>query len=74
MLRGIALSPPVALIGQYFGDKRTVAFRLVLMAMRGFFAGLKAKGHAVEVMERVRQVGPNKEGARGSYKVYRIAG
>ena len=41
--------------------------------VRGFFAGLKKKGHAVEVMERVRQVGPNKEGARGSYTVYRIA-
>ena len=33
--------------------------------VRGFFAGLKKKGHAVEVIERVRQVGPNKEGARG---------
>jgi hypothetical protein len=25
-------------------------------------------------MERVRQVGPNKEGARGSYTVYHLAG
>ncbi|MBW6401445.1 DUF3489 domain-containing protein [Roseomonas sp. HJA6] len=41
--------------------------------VRGFFAGLKKKGHAVEVLERIRQVGPNKEGARGSYTVYRIA-
>ena len=40
--------------------------------VRGFFAGLKKKGHAVEVLERVRQVGPNKEGAKGSYTVYRI--
>ncbi|TCZ64082.1 DUF3489 domain-containing protein [Roseicella aquatilis] len=40
--------------------------------VRGFFAGLKKKGHAVEVMERVRQVGPNKEGARGSFTIYRI--
>ena len=39
--------------------------------VRGFFAGLKKKGHAVEVLERVRQVGPNKEGARGSYTVYK---
>ncbi len=37
----------------------------------GFLAGLKKKGHALEVMERVRQVGPNTEGARGSYSVYR---
>ena len=41
--------------------------------VRGFFAGLKKKGHAVEVMERVRQVGTNKEGARGSYTVYHLA-
>ena len=39
--------------------------------VRGFFAGLKKKGHAIEVLERVRQVGPNKEGARGSYTVYK---
>ena len=41
--------------------------------VRGFFAGLKKKGHAVEVMERVRQVGPNKQGAKGSYSIYRVA-
>lgn len=43
-------------------------------AVRSFFAGLKKKGHAVEMMERVRQLGPNKQGARGSYRVYRVAG
>jgi len=43
--------------------------------VRGFFAGLKKRqGIAVEVLERVRQVGPNKEGARGSYTVYKVAG
>lgn len=41
--------------------------------VRGFFAGLKKKGHTVEVLERIRQVGPNKEGARGSYTIYKIA-
>ena len=41
--------------------------------VRGFFAGLKKKGHTVEVLERVRQVGPNKQGAKGSYSVYRVA-
>jgi len=40
--------------------------------VRGFFAGLKKKGIEVTVLERVRQVGPNKEGARGSYSVYAI--
>lgn len=43
--------------------------------VRSFFAGLKKRqGIAVEVLERVRQVGPNKEGAKGSYSVYRVAG
>ena len=41
--------------------------------VRGFFAGLKKKGVAVAVLERVRQVGPDKEGAKGSYTVYRVA-
>jgi hypothetical protein len=41
--------------------------------VRGFLAGLKKRqGIAVEVMERVRQVGPNKTGAKGSYSIYRI--
>ncbi|MBR0669952.1 DUF3489 domain-containing protein [Roseomonas soli] len=40
--------------------------------VRGFFAGLKKKGIEVTVLERVRQVGPNKEGARGSYSVYAV--
>ncbi len=42
--------------------------------VRGFFAGLKTKGIAVAVLERVRQVGPNKTGAKGSSTVYRITG
>jgi hypothetical protein len=42
--------------------------------VRGFFAGLKKRqGIAVEVLERVRQVGPNKEGAKGSFSIYRVA-
>ena len=41
--------------------------------VRGFLAGLKGKGHPVEVLERVRQVGPGAQGAKGSYSVYRIA-
>jgi hypothetical protein len=42
--------------------------------VRGFFAGLrKHQGIAVKAAERVRQVGPGKEGAKGSYTAYRIA-
>jgi hypothetical protein len=41
--------------------------------VRGFFAGLKKRGLAVTVLERVRQVGPNKQGVKGSYSIYRIA-
>jgi predicted ArsR family transcriptional regulator len=40
--------------------------------VRGFLAGLAKKGMAVEVIERVRQVGPNRQGAKGSYTVYRL--
>jgi hypothetical protein len=35
-------------------------------SVRGFLAGLKRKGITVEVLERVRQVGPNWKGAKGS--------
>jgi hypothetical protein len=41
--------------------------------VRGFFAGLKKKGITVAALERVRQVGPNKDGAKGSYTIYHIA-
>jgi biotin operon repressor len=41
--------------------------------VRGFLSGLQKKGMEVTVLERVRQVGPNKEGAKGSYSIYRIA-
>jgi hypothetical protein len=41
--------------------------------VRGFLAGLAKKGITVDVLERVRQVGPNKTGAKGSYTVYRLA-
>ena len=41
--------------------------------VRGFMAGLKKKGHTVEVRDRIRQVGPNKTGAKGSYTIYALA-
>jgi hypothetical protein len=41
--------------------------------VRGFLAGLPRKGVSVDVLEGVRQVGPNKLGAKGSYSVYRLA-
>ena len=33
---------------------------------------LKKKGRVVEVLERLRMVGPNKAGSRGSYSIYLI--
>ncbi|WP_198369739.1 DUF3489 domain-containing protein, partial [Roseomonas rosulenta] len=43
--------------------------------VRGFFVGLKKRqGITVVAAERIRQVGPNKEGARGSYTIYKIEG
>jgi hypothetical protein len=38
--------------------------------VRGFLAGVAKKGITVEVLERVRQVGPSKTGAEGSYTFY----
>ena len=38
----------------------------------GFLTGLKKRGHTVEVLERVRQVEPRGEGAKGTYSVYRV--
>jgi hypothetical protein len=41
--------------------------------VRGFFAGLKKRqGISVIAAERIRQVGPNKEGAKGSFTIYRV--
>ena len=40
--------------------------------VRGFFAGLKTRQGIVVEAERVRQVGPGKEGARGSFSIYRV--
>ena len=41
--------------------------------VHGFLAGVKKAGTPVEVLERVRQVGPGRQGAAGSYTVYRTA-
>jgi hypothetical protein len=42
--------------------------------VRGFFAGLKKRqGITVIAAERIRQVGPNKDGAKGSFSIYRVA-
>jgi hypothetical protein len=38
--------------------------------VRGFLAGLAKKGLAVSVLKRVRQLGPDKAGAKVSYTVY----
>ena len=42
--------------------------------VRGFLAGLKKKGIKIDTLERVRMIGPNKEGAKGAYSVYAITG
>jgi biotin operon repressor len=42
--------------------------------VRGFLAGFKKKGFTIETLDRVRIVGPNKDGARGSFTVYKIPG
>ena len=41
--------------------------------VRGFFASLKKRNIEVSVLERVRLVGPDKQGTKGFYTVYRVA-
>jgi hypothetical protein len=41
--------------------------------VRGFLAGLVEKGIHVEVLDRIRQIGPSKQDAKGSYTVYRVS-
>jgi hypothetical protein len=41
--------------------------------VRDFLAGLQRQGSGIDVLQRVRQVGPGKAGARGSYSIYRLA-
>ena len=40
--------------------------------VRGFLAGLKKKGIKIDTLEKVRMVGPNKEGAKGSFSIYKV--
>ncbi len=41
--------------------------------VRGFLAGLKKKGFTIATLERVRMVGPGKDGAKGSFTIYQLA-
>jgi hypothetical protein len=54
------------------GPQIAEAMGWALHTVRGFLAGLGKKGITIEVLERVRQVGPNEQGAKGSYTVYHI--
>ncbi|MEA2789799.1 MAG: hypothetical protein QOG73_2205, partial [Acetobacteraceae bacterium] len=42
--------------------------------VRGFLAGLARRGIKLEVLDRVRQVGADRQGAKGSYTIYRVSG
>ena len=57
--------------------KRALVLCLVRRAedttVQGLFADLRKAGAPVEVTERVRQVGPGKQGTAGSYTVYSAA-
>ena len=41
--------------------------------VRGFLAGLKNRGLEITVLDRVRQVGSGRAGAKGSHSIYRVA-
>jgi hypothetical protein len=66
----------LALLGRTEGTTIAQVIELTGWApntVRGFLAGLKRKAISVEVLERARQVGSGKQGAKGSYSVYRLA-
>lgn len=42
-------------------------------AARAHIAALKRQGTNVQVLERIRCVGPNRTGAKGSYTVFHVA-
>ena len=66
-------SSPCCVVTKVPAGRRSPKRWVGLAPVRGFLAGLSKKGVTVEVLERVRQVGPNKAGAKGSYTVYRVA-
>jgi hypothetical protein len=55
------------------GPQRAEAMGWALHTVRGFLADPARKGIKVEVLERVRHVGPNKTGAKGSHTVCPLA-
>ena len=70
----IGQSPSTCLNNELLAPRVAEATGWAQHTVRGFFAGLKKRqGITVEIAERIRQVGPNKQGAKGSYTVYRVA-
>jgi hypothetical protein len=56
------------------GPQITAATGWAPHTVRGFLAVLTKKGIKVEVLERVRQVGPVSTALRVSFSIYRIVG
>ena len=54
------------------GPQITEATGWASHTVRAFLAGLKKKGVQVTILERVRMVGPNQEGAKRSYTTYKV--
>ena len=54
------------------GPQIAAAMGWAPQTVRGFLASLAKKGIKVDVLKRVRQVGPTRQGAKGSYSVYRL--
>lgn len=52
---------------------RRSPFRWSQYTVRGFSAGLMKRSHSIEVMQRVHQVGPKKEGTRSQCAANEVA-
>ena len=71
-LGSVVALPPGRVASRPGGGRIAEATGWQAHTVRGFFAGLKKKGIEVSVLERLRQVGLNKAGAKDSYTVYRV--
>lgn len=58
--------------GRCFEVPFALRARRVRVQAPDVLAGIKKKGFQFITLERIQMVGPNKEGAKGSYTVYNI--
>jgi transposase InsO family protein len=76
LLEPIGNIPPAEAEALYDAAQESLflAASLKAISLRQTRGGSRRQGIEVQALERVRQVGPNKEGAKGSYTIHGIIG